>query len=225
MENISEDPSSFFDRLIEPIEVFIGDDPFLSKEILEARESFIQITGGIRENAPNYENRMNSFLLWFIFDWEVKHFKKKPFQIYLEHQQAKGYTIPSACIQMDPHLHSIFEYIKQKKKTIAIVKDLFTGKKYKIEAPYFIESVEPGIYFESRIFFFEEEMEFGNYFIIHPLEVKRNIWKQIKLLRKKPKLNKKLIYKLQSFHTKWEHYSNMDLNFIYHFDRNLPQAK
>lgn len=210
---------------IEFIEQFIGEHDKLSIEIVKARETFFERTGTLRESDPSYHYRMRAFLLWFAFNWPLNDQGLTPFHIFMSSPPPSGRDVDyEFCSQLNPHSYTLFELLKIAKGE-TIVRHLQSGKKIRVQDVDALFAVEKGTYFETRIFHLNEGSYFADYFIFHPLSVQKEINKQIKLIKKQPELMEKLLLKLHHFHTKWENYRNIDLKFIYHFDKSIPEAK
>lgn len=213
--------------VLEQIEQFIAGHPTLSKEILVGKKEFFEKTGKLRETDPSYTQRLNAFLMWFIFDRTLTHTHTNtiPFDIFMRDASKQSEQIDlSFCSQLIPHLHSLF-ILKKITKEYSVIKDIIHKKKYKIPQIECMVGIEKDTIFETRMFDLEGTKYFANYFIFHPQQVNKQIIQQIKLIRKAPKLIPNLIIKLHHFHTKFENYRNMDIRFIYHFDKQFPEIK
>ncbi|MGK0289377.1 MAG: hypothetical protein ACI86H_000814 [bacterium] len=219
---------NFFISKFEIIADFINEHPTTSQEAVVAKKEYIQQTGVIREADDSYENRMNSFLLWFAFDWKIaREGDRTPYQLFLMILEEKR-DVTDEEIQfftsMYPHQHSLFE-LKKFTKTESVLKDLFTGTKYVVPDVHSLIGLDKGTFFETRLFEFQQGKCFAHYCIPHPMDVRRNITRQIKLIKKRPQLNTKLVLKLHHFYTKWISYRNIDMRSVYHFDRKYPAVK
>ena len=221
MNTISDQLSLTFEQ----IENYILNHSRLSKEILLAKNQFFKTTGIIRDSDPSYLNRINAFLLWFIFEWKMDDNKLIPLHLILSsaEDEIKDFNF-TLCHQLVPHVQSLFEFIKTH-KVITHVKDVFSKIKYKVPDESCMIGVESGTFFETRLFVINETLCFSNYFIFHPKEVNKQILAQIKLIINRKDLVPKLLMKLHEFHTKWENYRNMEINYIYHFDKRYPKVK
>lgn len=214
-----------FESVFEAFSHFYANHPQLSSELVAAREDYFRITGKLNETDLNFTNRMNAFLLWFTFDWTSKATLRKPFQVYVDESGIKGESLNGfSLVDLENHIHSLFE-TKKLTSDFAIIRDLKSKEKFKILQPDFLFQSPKGTYFETRIFKIDGEYRFSNYFIQHPLEVKRSIKKQCKQIRKAANSIKPFLMTLHSYHTKWERYRNININSIYHFDKSIPEAK
>ncbi len=216
-----------FDDVFIEISSYIEQNGLLSSELIDARADFFLLTGKLNETDLSFTNRMNAFLLWFVFDWRSRTRWQTPYELFLE---SKKKTMPEknseslADLKLDHHLHSLFESRKLSDEA-AVIRDMVTLKEYKIRKPDFLLGSSKGTYFETRVFNFGGEYQFSNYFIQHPLKVKKAVKKRCKIIRKNREPIKPFLVLLHSYHTKWERYRNININNIYHFDKSIPEAK
>lgn len=217
--------SNSFDVVFEDMSSFFNDHSLLSKDLVRARDDFFQMTGKLNQSDPSFNNRMNAFLLWFIFDFRSSLDLKTPFELYCEAVRSLQPEVnqDSVCAYKN-HTHSLFEFKKMQKED-AIVRDLFSGEKLRIVDPDFLIGSPSGTIFETRVFNLDGQYRFSNYFIQHPAEMKKPIKKRCKQIRKCGETVKPFIAMLHSYHTKWERYRNINIKSIYHFDKSLPAAK
>lgn len=214
-----------FDQLFDTVSSYFAENAELSKELVNARKEFFDITGKLAETDKNYHNRINAFLLWFTFDWRTGSTLKTPFELFLMDLRINGDRGSLKVFsELSDHIHSLFEFVKTKDSSI-IIRDIFTKSKYEINDSAYLMGISKGEFFETRIFRLNNRYHFSNYFIYHPFETKRVIIKQCKQLKKSGKSIKPFLFSLHSSHTKWGKYRNIDIKSIYHFDKSIPLAK
>lgn len=199
----------------------------MSDELLLAKEEYFRRTGLIRETDADFSNRMNAFLLWFVFDWKLTTIRCSPLSVYLEELEKKQKMDEYQFLkeQKEKHVHSLFQFVRITRKDLCYIKDLYSGKKYFIQDTRSMLGVDKGTYFETRIFFQGDEPYFANYFLFHPLNVRRGIRKVVKLIKKREEPIEPFLLDLHLSHTKWSKYSGIDIKSIYHFDNSVPEAK
>lgn len=215
-----------FDSLFDRISTFIEDHSVLSNELVIAKIDFFRITGKLNESDKDFSNRMNAFLLWFAFDWKCEDYLKTPFELYKESVTQTGFNADemTLVLDMEHHIHSLFETVKLT-DDLALIRDLFSRKKYEVVQPDVLFGSRKGIYYETRIFKIGQHYRFSNYFIQHPDEVKKDVKKRCKQVKKQGDSIKPFLMQLHAYHTKWVRYRNIQLKSIYHFDKSLPEAK
>lgn len=214
IEAIFERPSRYIDQ-----------DPLLSSELITAKDVFFSMTGKIRDSDEEFGNRMNAFFMWFLFDYQIPSAQKSPLELYITKYQSEitGEDLAILNAQLD-HIHSLFHFVKEKKGE-TVVKDLYSGKKHRVSENRVLVRQERDAFFETRLFRVGEELHFADYFIYHPLPVRKAIKRRIRQIRKANESFPSFLLKLHSYHTKWRRYRNIDINSIYHFNKSIPEAK
>jgi hypothetical protein len=218
--------NSTFEEIFDSISSYFEKHSELSNELVIAREDYFRLTGKLNETDVSFTNRMNSFLLWFTFDWKCSESFMSPFEHFKQFVFKKDSTLVKGDMitDIEKHVHSIFD-TKKLTDHYAVVKDLYSKKKYEIVQPDYLYGSRKGTYFETRLFKINGNYRFSNYFIQHPPEVKKDIQARCKQLFKKGDSIKPFLIHLHSYHTKWERYRNINIKSIYHFDKSIPEAK
>ncbi len=217
-------PASFHE-FFENLSSFCEQHKTVSKQLVKAKDKFFFLTGKLKENEQDFNNRVNSFLWWFFFDFRLKDAHHSPLFYYKEHLEQQNNRDAIALLnEQIAHIHSLFKFIKIKNGQSRI-KDIVTGKKYLINDENSLFGFVKGIYFETRLFSFEGQWCLANYFIRHPIAVKREMRKKLKPIRKDNKALKSFFLELHSYYTKWHKYRSININNIYHFDQSIPGGK
>ena len=217
--------NSMIELLFERASCYFDQHPVLSKELITAKEEFFITTGKIGENDNEFGNRMNSFLLWFLFDYQLPSTRTTPIDYYLTHLEKTDAAEDLKIIKAQKkHVHSLFFFVKERRGDI-VIKDVYTGLKYNISDSRILIGHEKSAFFETRIFELDGIHYFANYFIHHPINVIKGIKRQIKQIKKNREPLKPFLLQLHAYHTKWNRYRNIDIKSIYHFDKSIPEAK
>jgi len=205
--------------LINKVESFILSDPVLSKEIVAAKGKYEEDAGRIKDSFPDYENRITSFLYWFIFEWTSRTLQNQnPIGIFFNLQRKKLQESEREIFkQLINHRHSLFEFIKIGKKE-SVIYDLFAKKKIRLKDHEMMFGMEPGQYFETRIFQIDKEFYFAPYLIKHPHMVRGSIYTVVKKIRKLNKPYFPFLIHLQYLQFKFETFPKFDFRKIYNFD-------
>lgn len=217
--------NSKLEALFERTSRFFDQHPVLSKDLVAAKEEYFSMTGKIGDADNEFGNRMNAFLLWFLFDYQLPSTMTTPVDYFLSHLKKEGMVDDyEILLSQKEHLHSLFYFVKEKSGKI-IIKDLYSGHKLSISDSRVLIGQEKDAFFETRIFELDGERYFANFFIYHPVIVRKNIKRRIKQIRKKSESIKPFLLRLHLFNTKWQRYRNIDIKSIYHFDKSVPEAK
>ena len=214
-----------FDEFFEDINILFSKENKLNKELMIAKDYFFKITGKIHDDDNDFSNRMNAFLLWFIFDWKISPGNRTPLDEYIYHLKDNNLEEDRRFVETQKkHLHSLFKLVKVENNRTKI-RDIFTSKKYIINGVEYFIGTPKNTIFETRIFLINEKYILSNYVIFHPNITKKSILKESKLIKKYGSNKKQFLLKLHSFHTKWKRYRNINIKSIYHFDESVPAAK
>jgi hypothetical protein len=212
------------ERLFEQMGLFFDSHPTYSADLIAAKDWYFGVTGRIKESDQDFGNRMNAFFLWFLFDWNLPT-GGRPVDRYLAYLQETSTTREAELLhQQQAHHHSLFDFIKHKSE-LCIIKDVLTGQKHKIQEGWTGLEHNKGSLFEARLFTDNGVNCLANYFIHHPLEVRRAILKKVARIRKEKSSIKPFLIQLHTFHTKWVKYRNIHIKSIYHLDNSRPMAK
>ena len=221
----SELASATFEHLFENTSRYFDQHPVISKELIAAKEEFFTLTGKIGESDNEFGNRMNAFLLWFLFDFTLESTQTAPIDNYVTHLNEINAGVELTVLQSQKkHVHSLFFFVKEKQNQV-IIKDIYTGQKYNISDSKVLIGHDKNALFETRVFEIDGTHYFANYFIHHPIIVRKGIKKRLKQIKKNKESIKPFLLKLHAYQTKWRRYRNIDIKSIYHFDKSIPEAK
>lgn len=188
----------------------------LYDEVKKAREEYCERTGRVAEGDETFENQMNSFLDWYLFDRPMDKDHISPVKLFvLERIEQIDPADREIFEDLAKSNHSLFELLKVKGEDVYL-KDLFTGEKYIVEDSDVNRGFTKGDIFEARLIKFRDRLVFGNSFVFHPRTVRSFILKQIKAIKYLDASQRlRLIHKLASMRLKTEQYSHIDVQHIY----------
>lgn len=209
--------SQIFGSLLNAI---LEDDRFRS-ELVEAKAEFELIAGQIMESDESYDARVNAFHNWYVLDRPMSQNRKTPLHYYLEFNANTLAADTAAHYQeMDGNLHSVFELLKFSQGG-ARIRDLISRKKHLIQEAGQLEYLERGELFNTRLFVHEGRNILSNYLILHPNSVQKMIRAEAKKVRKAKNDPKPFLFRLLFFHSRWEQFTQMDVDKIYRFEPSL----
>ena len=200
------------EELIENIIFLIHKDERISRELAQAKEFFFEKTGKIHISAASYQNRINCFLNWFLFDWNTAHKQSCIYKNIISKFGASD--LDERHYQLHPNVNSIFILKKEKKEEIKVI-DLFSKKKYLVPRSNFFQGVEKYCCFESRLHCINKVYYFSNYLILHPREVSSYVQKKVNECENKKTNFRELLFKLHHTAHKWESYKHFPLKKVY----------
>lgn len=194
------------------------------QELILAKKEFERVAGQIMDTDTSYDARINAFHNWYILDRPMAATGLTPLQYYLEYN---ANTLPQDILQgyreLEDNLHSLFELVKFSKNR-ALLRDLMSRKKHLVEGAEEMDSMERGDLFNSRIFTHGGKEYLSNYLLLHPYSVSKLIRSEARKVRKAKENPKPFLFRLLFFHSRWEQFSQMDVNKIYRFEA-VPGAQ
>lgn len=158
-------------------------DQFLDA-VREAKGRYFRATGEVFEDDPFFEQRMNGFVEYYLFDWEAAPGGKSTTAVILSREQA---VLPPdelvAFGGFDRNVHSIFEF-KKKKGDLVTVLNLYDDETYQVYERRALAGLEKGDIFDARLLPFGDKLHFSNAFVFHPKAVRKFIAAELKIARK-----------------------------------------
>jgi hypothetical protein len=168
--------------------------PDLAPEMLVAKELFSIETGKVNDDDPFYENRMQAFQEYFLFDFRLSDVLPGATALeYFLSVQSRNLKVRSLLDYefLRSSRHSLF-FIEKTWSDKVQVKDYFSGQRWVVQnlPNYSFVGFEPGLVFEGRMIFFHGQCYFTGVFLFHPKEVRPAIEKMVKQVfaQKRPSL-------------------------------------
>jgi hypothetical protein len=190
-------------------------------EVFKAKEEFFERAGVVYDDDAEFEQRMNLFMDWYLFDRDLPGVDLPPIRYYVRQHQN----------QFSPEDKQIFENLTQSVHSLFLMKrftwfskdlviqDLFSQKKFVVIDPKLKHAFSRGDIFEGRIFPHEGKWHFAQGFCFHPVEMTSFIVSEIKKIRFQDKARHlKLILQLAQMKLKHQRFAHIDVKHIYGFD-------
>lgn len=155
-----------------------------AKDLEEAREEFINLTGQFDDEHENFNSKMDDFRTWFVFLYRFQD--EKFFMLN------KVKEVPEFKDLYEPFRHGLFSVfqIDKIKNDSLFIKDLVYKKKFEVVDPLQALSHEEGDYIQSAVFQTDQKSyTLGLSVISHPAKVRSFIYKKIKKIVKANKKN------------------------------------
>ncbi|HTL12090.1 MAG TPA: hypothetical protein VL588_06360 [Bdellovibrionota bacterium] len=209
-----------FQKYLEPVvEEFTTGEYY--QEVYNAKQEYFDKAGVVYEDDPEFEQRMNIFMDWYLFDRDLPGIDLPPIRYFFRRNKGR-LTDEELNIYKDlcGTVHSLFR-IKRFAWTGTgmVVEDLFSNKAYKVSDTEMRKGFNRGDIFEARLIPFKGSYEFSRGFCIHPVEMEGFITGEIKKVRfqEKPRQTK-LILQLSAMKLKSLRFNHIDIRHIYTFD-------
>ena len=190
-------------------------------EVYRAKQEFFERAGVVYEEDPEFEQRMNLFMDWYLFDRDLPGVDLPPIRYFIRQNQA----------QFSPEDKKTYENLSTSIHTLfllrgftwfgnhLVVQDLFSQKKYIVRDPRLKHAFSRGDIFEGRIFPDDGKWGFAQGFCFHPVEMRSFIMGEIKKIRfQEQSRHLKLILQLAQMKLKHQRYAHIDVKHIYGFD-------
>lgn len=190
-------------------------------EVYRAKQEFFERAGTVYEDDAEYEQRMNLFMDWYLFDRDLPGVDLPPIRYYIRlHQQQFSDADKGVYQNLSSSIHSVFLLARKTwfKKDL-VIQDLFSRKRYVVNDPKLKHAFSTGDIFEGRIFPNEGKWHFAQGFCFHPVEMKSFILTEIKKIRNQDRSrHMKLILQLAQMKLKHQRFAHIDVKHIYQFD-------
>jgi hypothetical protein len=186
------------------------------REVYEAKKNYFENLGVIAEDDPDFENQMDVFMGWYLFDRPLeKHDLPPIFLFYRKNQPRFSADEDIVYKALTQAKHSVFELVKQKSEVL-ILRDLSNGKKYDVQDSQFNAGFSKGDVFEARLVPDGKTYVFANGFCFHPKEAYKFIESQMKKIREDDTAQRtKLLLKLGQMKNKQHRFPHIDVQYIY----------
>ena len=93
--------------------------------MLKAKDLYLQLTGSVDDSEQDYENKMNCFNDWYLFQYRLPDQKHTVMEDYLQ-SYSPDETIAQAFRNF---CHSLFQYLGKSFRGYFYVKDIWSKKK------------------------------------------------------------------------------------------------
>jgi hypothetical protein len=209
--------SQYFENLLDAI----SKDERYRGEMVAAKQEFEQVAGQIMESDESFEARMNAFHNWYILDRPMSQNGMTPLQYFLEfNANATPEDTAQHYRELLDNLHSVFELLRFSHGR-AWVRDLISRKKHLVEGAEQLDFLERGDLINTRLFRHGGNEYLTNYLLLHPHSVTKMIRAEAKKVRKSKEDPKPFLFRLLFFHSRWEQFTQMDVDKIYRFGTSL----
>jgi len=183
-----------------------------SAHLESAKTKYYSIVGQTFEDDPDFIQRMDSFLEWFIFDYMPEGGAPGGiYQSYLEQKRHASTTDEMlARMEISKNHQSVFLVLEYKPGVVK-VKDLVLKKKYYVTCD---DSLEENDLLMSRIIHFNDKSYFSRSHCLHPKAAFKFIKGAIKKIGK-ASITSDFFLQLGAMQLKWRRSRQIDMKHIY----------
>jgi hypothetical protein len=197
-----------------------------TEEMVRAKEDYFALTGGeVHADDRVYEQRMQAFFNWFLFDRKMGD--AVPVERYL---RERGSELPGKekdiLIGFTKSRLSLYEYrgmrgiFSRPKQGQVRVRDAVSRHGYDVTERRQMHGLEIGDLFEARLVPVERTWHFSTSFTYHPREMNKTILREIKRRKKsgKPADAPAFCWELEKMALQQERFKNVSIDAIYNFE-------
>jgi len=211
-----EQPLSFQPYLDELI-AFASAEPRKSA-LLAAKAEYFRLTGEVFEDDKFFEQRMASFLDFYLFDWPGSSGKTPAWEFFEQRLSTATEPAIGAYRSFTETMHGLFEVRKLGKGSVR-VRELYSGKDYDVTERRQMAGLEKGDVLEARLIPFAGHLLFSGAFCYHPRGATSAIRKEIKRRKKENPggSGKELAWECARMALKVDRYRQIAVDKIYDF--------
>jgi hypothetical protein len=199
----------------------------LHDDIVACKNEYFAATGGeVHEDDACFEQRMQGFFNFFLFDRKGPD-GITPVQRYLRERGATlGGQDKEALMGFTNSLIGLYQYrgrgslLRRVPKGHVRVRDAITGEKFNVLERRQMHGLEEGDVFEARLVPVGGTYHFSTSFTYHPREMHRLILREIRRRKKAGKLSdaRGFCWELERMALQAERFKNVSISAIYNFD-------
>jgi len=194
-------------------------------ELVRAKEEYFTRTGGeVHADDRCYEQRMQAFFNWFLFDSRQGDLGT-PVARFLREKGAelpgKDKAVLMGCTQSRLGLYEFRGtrgFFSRPAKGQVRVRDAISGEDYDVTERRQMHGLDIGDLFEARLVPVERTYHFSTSFTYHPREVEPEIRREVKRRKKKGPVDPSpLVWDLERMALQHERFRNVSIHAIYNF--------
>ncbi|HUT52160.1 MAG TPA: hypothetical protein VM658_02095 [bacterium] len=200
---------------------FVG-RPEFALELGEAKKNFYAMVGAPLPGEPLEEQRLSSFIEWFIFDRQLAATRRTPVEDYLRlHADDLGGPLLAALVGFTRTVHSVFQ-VKKRSGAQVDLADLYTGLKHRGVSLVPV-TLDVGDLAELRIAPVDGAWYATDSLCFHPFTARKQIMRMIKEARKQGKPVDQVVISLMLMNTRYERYPKTAKRTAYAVDGPLAR--
>lgn len=185
-----------------------------SSGLRQGREFYFGKIGQVFEDEPDFDQRMSTFLEWYIFDHKSGGAETSTlFEKFVDSRRGSLSSEEMVFLMaIGKHVHSVF-LVKQCNQGRLKLKDLVTGTAYWVKTD---DNLENGDVIEKRIICIDNSCCLFNTYSLHPKQAYKPLYAALKKM-KKSGVKPDFFITLQAMQLKWRRSRNIKVQDIYSF--------
>jgi hypothetical protein len=191
------------------------------REVYNAKHEYFEKAGVVYEDDPEFEQRMSTFMDWYLFERDLPGVDLPPIKYYFRKNKDR-FSADELGVYKDfcVTIHSVFRLRRFTwMRRGLVVTDLFSNKNHTVVDSQINQGFARGDLFEARLIPFKGGYEFSRGFCFHPVEMEPFILGEIKKVRYQDKSRQtKLILQLAAMKLKSMRFQHIDIKHIYTLD-------
>lgn len=186
------------------------------REVFDAKKEYFEELGVIPEDDPDFENQMDMFMGWYLFDRPLRAFDLSPVILfYRKHKQELSPEDEPKFAALTEAKHSIYEILKVREGAL-MLRDLVNRQKFEVLDDRLKVGFSKGDLFEARLVPDGKNFVFIDGFCFHPKDAFKFIAEQMKKVREDDHAQRtKLLRQLGQMKTKNLRFPHIDVKHIY----------
>jgi hypothetical protein len=193
-------------------------------DLLAAKAEYFRLTGEVFEDDKFFEQRMASFLDYYLYDRPSPHTGLTPaVELYQQKQQEGPAEAAQPFRCFTETVHGLFE-VRRLAKGVVRLRELFSGKDFDVTERRSIAGLTKGDIFEARLIPFNGHLLFSAAFCYHPRAAEKPIRKEVKRRKKKePERHpRELAWECAKRALKVDRYRQLPVERLYDFENPPP---
>lgn len=189
-------------------------------ELLSAKGEYVRLTGEVYEDDKSFEQRMASFLDYYLFDRKGSRTGKTPAQEFYEERSRSGDGSAEAYRGFTETRHGLFE-VRKLGTGMVRLRELFSGKDSDVTERRHMVGLAKGDIIEARLIPFGGHFLFSGAFCYHPKAACTAIRKEVKRRKKKEpdRSPEELAWECAKMALKVDRYRQIAVEKIYDFEQ------
>jgi hypothetical protein len=192
-------------------------------DLLSAKAEYFRLTGEVFEDDKVFEQRMASFLDYYLYDRLSPRGLTPALELY-RHKQQQGPSEEAQAFRcFTETVHGLFE-VRRLSPGVVRLRELFSGKDFDVTERRSMAGLTKGDILEARLIPFSGHLLFSAAFCYHPRAAEKAIRKEVKRRKKKEpeREPRELAWECAKRALKVDRYKQLPIERLYDFENPPP---